>query len=164
VLVGIVLALLMFPRAPLGRFHLLFTLKGVYIAQTILAIPIIVALTASAVRSVPPGLFEQARAFDAGRLRVWSLALREARLGVLTAAIAAVGSALSEVGAVVLVGANIENDDQTLASAALDKIGQGQYAEAVAIGIVLLGLIIVVTAALTVLQSRGALGRVGRAS
>jgi tungstate transport system permease protein len=154
VLVGLVLSLLMFPAAPLGRFHLLFTLRGVYVAQVVLTLPIVVALTSSAVRSVPPGLFAQARAFGASRLRVWSLAAREARVGVLTATIAAVGSALSEVGAVVLVGGNIEHDDQTLASASLQVVNAGHYADGMAIAIVLLGMILVVTAALTLAQQR----------
>jgi tungstate transport system permease protein len=152
VLVGLVLALLMFPAAPLGRFHLLFTLRGVFIAQTCLALPIIVALTSSSVRAVSPGLLDQARAFGASRARLAALALREARVGILAATIAAVGSALSEVGAVVLVGGNIEGLDQTLASAALQKVDAGQFAEGLAIGIILLGLILLVTAALTVLQ------------
>jgi tungstate transport system permease protein len=154
VVVGLVLSLLMFPDAPLGRFQLLFTLRGVYVAQIVLAVPIVVALTGSAVRAVPPGLFNQARAFDAGRLQIWGLALRESRIGILTAAIAAVGSALSEVGAVVLVGGNIEGDDQTLASAALQQVNAGHYADGMAIAIILLGLILVVTAALTVAQRR----------
>jgi tungstate transport system permease protein len=152
VMVGLVLALLMFPAAPLGRFHLLFTLKGVYVAQTLLALPIIVALSASSVRALSPGLLDQARAFGASRLQVWGLAVREARIGILAATIAAVGSALSEVGAVVLVGGNIEGADQTLASAALQRVEAGRFAEGLAIGILLLGLILVVTAVLTILQ------------
>jgi tungstate transport system permease protein len=156
VLVGLALSLLMFPAAPLGRFQLLFTLRGVYVAQTLLAFPIVVALSSSAVRAVPPGLFDQARAFNASTLQVWWLALREARVGIFTAVIAAVGSALSEVGAVVLVGGNIEHDDQTLASAALEQINAGHYATGMAIGIILLGLMLIVTAALTVAQQRAA--------
>lgn len=155
VVVGLVLALLMFPAAPLGRFHLLFTLKAVFVAQSVLALPIIVALTSSAVRSIPPGLLDQARAFGADRGQLSVLALREARVGILAAAIAAVGSALSEVGAVVLVGGNIENVDQTLASAALQRVDAGQFAPGLAIGIILLALILLVTAALTWLQRPG---------
>jgi tungstate transport system permease protein len=154
VIVGLGLSLLMFPRAPLGHLHLLFTLRGVYVAQTLLAVPIVTALSASAVRGVPSGLLDQARGFGAGRRQVWTLALREARIGILAATIAAVGSGLSEVGAVVLVGGNIEGLDQTLASAALEKVDAGQYAEGVAIGIILLGLIAVIVAALTWLQHR----------
>src|SRR5262245_37240733 len=159
VLVGLVLALLMFPEAPLGRFHLLFTLRGVYVAQTVLALPIIIALTAAAVQAVPPGLLDQARALDAGLTQVWWLAAREARVGIMAATITAVGSALSEVGAVVLVGGNIEGVDQTLASAALQQVEAGRFEYGVAIGIVLLGLIVVVTAAMTVIQHQGTANR-----
>lgn len=152
VVVGLVLALLMFPAAPLGRFDWLFTLTGVYIAQSCLCLPIMVALTVSSVRDVPPGLLDQARAFGARRLSLAALATREARIGVMAAVIAAAGSGLSEVGAIVLVGGNIRGYDQTLASAALESVGAGFYAEAMAIGIILLGLIVVITALLTWLQ------------
>lgn len=156
VLVGLVLSLLMFPASPLGRFHLLFTLHGVYLAQSVLALPIVTALTGSAVAALPAGLIDQAEAFGASRARRWALAIREARIGIAAATIAAVGSALSEVGAVVLVGGNIEGSDQTLASAALEKVNAGQFAYGVAIAIVLFAMIVIVVAALTVLQLRGA--------
>jgi tungstate transport system permease protein len=154
VVVGLVLALLMFPLAPLGRFRLAYTLNGVYLAQTVLSLPILIALTSSAVQAVPTGLRDQARAFGAGRLAVWALAVREARIGILTATIAAAGSALSEVGAVVLVGGNIEGRDQTLASAALEQVNAGNYSASVAIGIILLGLMAIIIAALTIAQQR----------
>jgi tungstate transport system permease protein len=150
-----VLSLLMFPAAPLGSLHLLFTLKGVIVAQTILALPVIVALTAAAVRALPEGLLAQARALGANTAQVWLLALREARIGVLAATIAAVGSALSEVGAVVLVGGNIEGSTQTLASAALEQVDAGHYAQGMAIGMILLGLILILASALTVIQLGG---------
>lgn len=161
VVVGVVLALLMFPMAPLGPLRLLFTLNGVIVAQTVLAFPIVVALTAAAVRSLEPGLLDQARAFHARRWQVAGLAVREARIGVVAAVIAAVGSGLSEVGAVVLVGGNIEWFDQTLASAALEQIDAAHFVQGVAIGILLLSLILIVTAALTLLQH--GLGRNGGA-
>jgi tungstate transport system permease protein len=156
VVVGLALTLLMFPQGPLYKLHLLYTLKGVYVAQTVLALPIVIALTAAAVQSIPPGLLEQARAFGAGRLPLCALALREARVGVFAAAIAAAGSAMSEVGAVVLVGGNIDGATQTLASATLVELAGGRYVEAMAIGIVLLGLLLVIGAMLTVLQQPGA--------
>ncbi|WGL52161.1 ABC transporter permease [Nocardioides sp. BP30] len=164
VIVGVVLAVLMFPTAPLAHYHLLFTLRGVYLAQTILAIPIIIALTTSAVSDIAPGLIAQARAFGARRHRIALLALREARVGIFAAIIAAIGSGLSEVGAVAIVGGNAEYSTQTLASAALEKVGAGRYAEAIAIGILLMGLILIVTTILTVLQYAGAQRRVGRSS
>ncbi len=165
VVVGLVLSLLMFPAAPLGRLHLLFTLRGVYVAQTVLALPIIVALATAAIRDIAPGLLDQARALGAGRRHVSLLALREARIGILAATIAAIGSGLSEVGAVVLVGGNIQGSDQTLASAALQQVDAGHFADGLAIGIILLGLIIVITAILTMLQYGSRSTRIiGRAS
>jgi tungstate transport system permease protein len=152
VVVGIILSIFMFPAAPLGGLHLLFTLNGVLVAQTVLAVPVVTALTASAVRALPGGLLDQARAFGASPWQVALLALREARIGVLAATIAAAGSALSEVGAVVLVGGNVEGADQTLASAALELVNAGDYAGAFAIGILLLALIGLITAALTAIQ------------
>ena len=154
VIVGLVMALLLFPIGPLGRLHLLFTLHAVYIAQSILALPIIIALSSAAVGAISPGLLDQARAFGASRLRVCVLALREARVGILAAVIAAVGSALSEVGAVVLVGGNIQGLDQTLASAALQKVDSGDFTDGLAIGIILLGLILIITALLTSRSTR----------
>ena len=93
-----------------------------YVAQTILALPYIVALTPAAIQGLPPGLLAQARALGAGRVQLSVLALREAKIGVLAAVIAALGAALSEVGAVVIVGGNIQNYDQTLASAILAQV------------------------------------------
>ena len=157
VIVGLVFVLLTLPaHGPLASLHILFTLRGVYVVQTVLALPVVVALTASAVGSLPPALIDQARAFGASRPKLAALALREARVGVLAAIIAAVGSALSEVGAVTLAGGNIDGLDQTLASAALARVDAGRFVDGLAIGIVLLGLILVVSAFLTVLQHRGA--------
>ena len=87
-----------------------------YVAQTILALPYIVALTPAAIQGLPPGLLAQARALGAGRIQLSLLALREAKIGVLAAVIAALGATIAEVGAVVIVGGNFEGHDQTLAS------------------------------------------------
>ena len=154
VLVGLVVALLLFRGAPLGGLNLLYTLEGVVLAQAVLALPIVVALTASAVQSLPDGLLDQARAFGASRLAVAALALREARVGVLAATIAATGSAFAEVGAVVLVGGNIDGQTQTLASAVLVRVSAGEYGRAIALGIVLLGLVLMLAAVLTMVQQR----------
>jgi tungstate transport system permease protein len=154
VLVGLVVALLLFRGAPLGGLNLLYTLDGVILAQAVLALPIVVALTAAAVQSLPDALLDQARAFGASRTAVATLALREARVGVLAATIAAVGSAFAEVGAVVLVGGNVEGETQTLASALLVRVSAGEYGRAIALGIVLLGLVLVLAALLTVVQQR----------
>jgi tungstate transport system permease protein len=155
VIVGIVVLVLLLPHGALGGLQIEFTLKGVYIAQTLLAMPYTVALTAAAVNGLPPGLLDQARALGARRRQLAGLALREARIGVMAAVIAALGTALSEVGAVVIVGGNIQNHDQTLASAVLQQTTDyTDYPNALAIAIVLLALIGALMGALTVLGQR----------
>jgi tungstate transport system permease protein len=155
VVVGLVVALFLFRGAPLGGLEWIYTVEGMILAQAILALPLIAAFTATAVGAVPAALLGQARALGASRWQVGGLALREARVGVVGALIAAFGSAVSEVGAVILVGGNIHGQTQTLASAVLTEVSAGEYGTAIALGIILLGLIIVCGAALTVLQQRG---------
>ena len=164
VVVGLVVALLLFRGAPLGGLNLLYTLNGVILAQTLLALPLVAALTAAAVQALPAGLLEQARAFGASRTQVAVLALREARVGVLAATIAAMGSAFAEVGAVVLVGGNIEDETQTLASAVLVRVSAGDYGRAIALGTILLGLIMILAASLTVAQQHERRVLLGRPS
>src|ERR1700749_5065066 len=104
VLVGVFLYILFLPRAPFGSVQLIWTKEVVFIAQTILALPFTVALTAAAVQALPPGLLGQARLLGARRFQVSILALREARIGVMAGIIAALGTALSEVAAVAILG------------------------------------------------------------
>jgi tungstate transport system permease protein len=156
VVIGLIVSLLLFRGAPLGGLHLIYTLDGVIFVQTVLAIPVVVALGASALQGVAPSLLDQARALGASRSRIAALAVREARVGVLAAAIAALGSALAEVGAVVLVGGNIQGDTQTLASAVLTQVSAGNYGFAIALGLLLLGIIFLLSAALTIAQQRNA--------
>src|SRR3954464_4104635 len=164
VVIGLVVALLLFRGAPLGGLNLLYTFNGMVLAQTLLGLPLVAALTAAAVQSLPGGLLEQARAFGASRAQVAVLALREARVGVLAATIAALGSAFAEVGAVVLVGGNIEDETQTLASAVLVRVSAGEYGRAIALGIILLGLILVLAGGLTLAQQHERRALLGRPS
>lgn len=156
VVVGLVLALLLFRGAPLGGLHWIYTLNGVILAQTILALPIVIALSAAAVLGLPAGLLQQARAFGASWAQIAVLAVREARIGMLAATIAALGASLSEVGAVVLVGGNIHGETETLASGLLVSVSSGDYGAGIALGVILLGLVAVLSAGLTVAQQRTA--------
>jgi tungstate transport system permease protein len=155
VVVGLFVALFLFRGAPLGGLELIYTVNGMILAQAILALPVVAAFTATAVAAVPRALISQAEALGASRAQVAALALREARVGVIGALIAAFGSALSEVGAVVLVGGNIHGQTQTLASAVLTEVSAGEYGTAIALGLILLGLIVVCGGVLTILQQRG---------
>jgi tungstate transport system permease protein len=155
VVVGIGVLLLVLQQGALGSLHLAFTLRAVYIAQAVLALPYIVALTPAAIQGLAPGLLDQARALGAGRAQVATFALREAKIGVIAAVITALGAAISEVGAVVIVGGNIQGHDQTLASALIDQFNYTTHEPyEVAIGLVLLALIVVLVGTLTVIQQR----------
>jgi tungstate transport system permease protein len=156
IIVGLVLLLLLLPQGVFGSLHIAYTLRAVYVAQTVLALPYIVALTPAAIQGVPAGLLDQARALGAGRVQLSVLALREAKIGVIAAVIAAAATTLSEVGAVVIIGGNIQNYDQTLASAVLQQVNDyADYPYGLAIAIVLLALILLLMGLLTVLQQRG---------
>jgi tungstate transport system permease protein len=159
VIVGLFLFLLFIPQGVFGSWRIVFTLKAVYVAQTILALPYTVALTAAAIQGLPPGLLAQARSLGAGRRQLCVLALREARVGVFAAVIAALGSTLSEVGAVIIVGGNVQGYDQTLASAVVEQVTNAGYPFAVAIGLILMAIILGLLGLLTLLQQRdGSIG------
>jgi tungstate transport system permease protein len=149
-----VVSILLFRQGPLGELHWIYTVNGMILAQTILSLPIVVSLATAALQTTEPGLLQQARALGAGRGRVASLAVREARIGVLAAIIAALGSSLSEVAAIILVGGNVHNKTETLASAILVEISSGDYSTGIALGILLIGVIAVLTGLLTIAQQR----------
>jgi tungstate transport system permease protein len=154
VVLGVYLALLLLPASPLGPLEWTYTLQAMVLAQTLLALPIVVALTAAALRALPSGLLLQASAFGASQVAVGVLALREARVGLMAAMITALGSALAEVGAVVIVGGNSRGQTNTLASTVLLDLAAGDPAGATANVIVLLALMLVLGIVLTVVQQR----------
>ena len=155
VVVGIGVLLLLLPQGAFGSLRIEFTLTAVYIAQAVLALPYIVALTPAAIQGLPPGLLDQARALGAGRLQLGVFALRDAKIGVLAAVIAALGATIAEVGAVVIVGGNFQGSDETLASALLEQFNYTAHDPyATAIALVLLAVILVLIGVLTVIQQR----------
>jgi tungstate transport system permease protein len=160
VVVGITVLLLLLPPGPLGSLRLVFTVTALYIVQTILALPYIIALTPAAIQGLPPGLLSQARALGASRHQLSLLALREAKLGVLAGVMAAFGAAVSEVGAVIIVGGNTEGHTELLASSLLARFTfTPNDPTDTAIALLLLGVITVPIAVLTILQQRrGGLG------
>lgn len=140
VVVGLVVFLLLSRSGPLGRLDWLFTLRAMIFAQTILALPLAAGLTASAVRAVSPGLILQIRSLGATPWQERITVLLQARRGVLAAVLAAFGRIIAEVGAVILVGGNIAGRTRVLSTAILLETRQGNFALALALGLILLGL------------------------
>jgi tungstate transport system permease protein len=140
VVVGLVVYVLLSRSGVLGGLGWLFTPAGMILAQVIIALPLVIGLTASAVESVDPALRLQVQALGASPRQVMWTVLREARLGVLAAVVAAFGSVISEVGAVMLVGGNIEGETRVLTTAIVLETRKGNFDLALALGAVLLAL------------------------
>jgi len=154
VVVGLAVYLLLSRSGPLGGLGWLFTPAAMITAQTIIALPLVVGLTQSAVEGVDPALRLQVRALGATSAQLMWAVLREARAGVLAAVLAAFGSVISEVGAVMLVGGNIEGQTRVLTTAIVLETRQGNFALALALGGVLLALALAANALLLRLGRR----------
>jgi tungstate transport system permease protein len=154
VVVGLAVYLLLSRSGPLGGLGWLFTPPAMIVAQTVIALPLVVGLTLTAVEGVDPALRLQVRALGATPAQVMWAVLREARAGVLAGIIAAFGSVISEVGAVMLVGGNIEGQTRVLTTAIVLETRQGNFALALALGGVLLGLALLANALLLRLGRR----------
>ena len=154
VVVGLFVYLLLSRGGPLGTLDWLFTPSAMVVAQTIIAFPLVAALTMSAVEGVDPDLRLQVRALGATRWQTGWTVLREARIGLTAAIVAAFGGIISEVGAVMLVGGNIEGQTRVLTTAIVLSTRQGDFALAMALGIVLLALALGANAVLLQLQGR----------
>jgi tungstate transport system permease protein len=154
VVVGLFVYLLLSRSGPLGVLGWLFTPRAMIMAQTIIAFPLVTGLTLTAVRGVDPVFRQQVRALGATRLQeIWAL-LKEARLGVVAAVVAAFGSIISEVGAVMLVGGNIEGRTRVLTTSIVLNTRQGEFIPAIALGVILLLLAFLANLALLRLQGK----------
>jgi tungstate transport system permease protein len=154
VAVGLFTYLLLSNQGPLGRLGWLFTPTGMIVAQTIIAFPLVVGLTMTSVQGVDPDLRTQMRALGATQRQVALMTLTEARIGVTAAVVVAYGSIISEVGAVMLVGGNIEGETRVLTTAIVLETRQGNFALALALGIILLALAFLTNFAFHRLQVR----------
>ena len=152
--VGLFTYLMLSNRGPLGNLDWLFTPTGMIVAQTIIAFPLVVGLTMTAVQGIDPSLATQMQALGATRRQVGLLTLLEARIGVTAAVVAAYGAIISEVGAVMLVGGNIESETRVLTTAIVLETRQGNFALAMALGIILLALAFITNFAFHRLQLR----------
>ena len=155
VVVGLFVYMMLSRSGPFGVLGWLFTPRAMVVAQTIIALPLVMGLTMTAVRSVDPGLRLQVRSLGATPVQeVWAV-LVEARIGVVAAIVAAFGGIISEVGAVMLVGGNIAGKTRVLTTAIVLNTRQGEFALAIALGIILLALAFLANLALLRLQGRG---------
>jgi tungstate transport system permease protein len=155
VVVGLAVSMLLFRNGPLGFLGLLYTPEAMVAAQVLIALPLVVGITLAAVGALDENWELEVRTLGIPQwLRLWLL-LREIRLGLLAAVIAALGSILSEVGAVQAVGGNLAGDTRVLTTSILMYTQMGRFEMALALGAVLVGLTLVLAAGLTVVQQGG---------
>jgi tungstate transport system permease protein len=155
VVVGLAVALLLWRSGPLGDLGLIYTLRGMVLAQVLIATPLITGITMAALQLLPPELPDQLRTLGANRAQLVMRMWVEARMPLLAAAMAGFGHAISEVGAATIVGGNIHGHTQVMTTAIVEYVGRGEFEVAIFYGAVLLLLAFVVNGLLASVQRRG---------
>jgi len=154
VVVGLVVWLLLVRSGPFGDLELIYTQRAMVLAQFLIATPIVIGFTTASFQALSPRLPDLLIVLGAGRIRrLWLLA-REARLGLLVAIMAAFGAIVSEVGASMIVGGNLERSTRVLTTAIVTETSRGEVERALALGLVLLVMSFVVNLSLTIVQQR----------
>jgi len=159
VVVGLVVYLLLSRAGPLGAFGILFTPAAMVIAQSILVIPLVAALSRRLVLNALREGGDQLRSLGAGPLQSALLMLLHERFGVLTVMLTAFGRAVAEVGAVMIVGGNIDGVTRVMTTSIALETSKGDLPLALALGLVLLGVVGVVNLVIGALQARTSLER-----
>jgi tungstate transport system permease protein len=157
VVIGLVIYLLLSRRGPFGGWELLFTPTAIILGYMVIALPILVVFTISAVQGADPRVYETARCLGAGRVRASLTTLLEVRFGVLAAVVNGFGRVVSEVGCAIMVGGNIEGLTRNIPTAIALETSKGDFAQGIALGLVLMAVALGVNIALALLQGRGGL-------
>ena len=160
VVVGLFVYLLLSRSGPLGGLNsalipALFTPAAMILAQTIIALPLVAGFTMAAIMGIDPAIRLQVMALGATGAQVTATLIREARTGIIVAVAAGFGGIISEVGAVILVGGNIEHSTRVLTTAIVLETRKGNFDLAIALGLILLALAFASNLLLLRLQGRG---------
>jgi len=154
VVIGLFVYLMFSRSGPVGTLGWLFTPRAIIVAQTIISFPLVAGFTMAAVMGIDPNLRQQLVSLGATAWQATLATLAEARIGVVVAIIAGFGSIISEVGAVILVGGNIEGKTRTLTTAIVLETRKGNFDLAMALGVILLFITFLINLAMIRLQGR----------
>lgn len=154
VVVGLVVSIFLWRSGPLGSLNLIYTPAAIVIAQVLISFPLAAGLTISSLQQLDPRLRVQLLGLGASKIQMILALWKEARLALVAALIAAFGSVISEVGASMMVGGNLKGSTRVLTTAIVLETSRGEFASAIALSIILLGLAFLVNFALTTLQQR----------
>ena len=154
VFIGLMVYAFISNRGPLGGMNLLFTLPGIAIGQTILALPVVIALSATAVESMDRHLRTLLVSLGVNRRQLLFSSLWEVRYGILAAGLAAYGRVMTEVGISMMVGGNIKWHTRTITTAIALETGKGMFATGIALGLVLIAIAFSVNVCLSFLRRK----------
>jgi len=157
VVLGLAIYMMLSRRGPLGAYELLFTPTAIVIGYMAIAFPILVVFTVSAVQGADPRAFETARSLGAGRVHAAITTLWEVRFGIMAAVVNAFGRVVSEVGCAIMVGGNIAGVTRNMPTAIALETSKGDFAQGIALGIVLMALALGINIVLALLQGEGGL-------
>ena len=152
VVVGLAVYLLLSRSGPLGSWGLLFTPQAMVIAQTILVTPIIAALARQTLEELWTEYRDELTAMNVGPLRRLATLVWDGRFNLVTALLAGFGRAAAEVGAVIIVGGNIEGHTRTMTTAIALETSKGDLSLAIGLGMVLIAIVLLVNALAWVLR------------
>ena len=152
VVMGLIVYLLLSNSGPLGSLNLLYTPSAMIIAQLFLAIPIIIGTTKAALESVNNNLKETILSLGANERQLWKEMIKEAKKSIIAGVLVAFGQAISEVGAVMIVGGNIRWNTRTFTTSIVLQTRMGEFGQAIALGTILLLITFILNYALTRLQ------------
>ncbi len=162
VIAGLVVFILLSRAGPLGSLGILFTPTAMIFAQVLLVTPLIIGLTASAIGSIPSVTIDTARTLGARRFGLLKTLLMESRIGIFTAVMIGFGRAISEVGAVIIVGGGISGHTQVLTVAIVQQTEKGAFDFALLLGAILLAIALTTAIVLTIFQGKFNGGPVGK--
>ena len=157
VVVGLVVYLLLSNQGPLGDWKLLFTQGAMVIAQSILCIPILVSMGHSAFQAADQRIWETARTLGKTPFAAFLVIVNEVKFGLLAALFAGFGRIIAEVGASMMVGGNILHYTRNIPTAIALETSKGNFAQGIALGMVLLFLAFFLNTTLQYFQGRGSL-------
>jgi tungstate transport system permease protein len=146
VVIGLCVFLLLSRSGPLGTYGLLFTPQAMIVAQVILVAPIIAALSRQTIEDLWVEYRDELAAMNVGPARRVATLIWDARFSLVTALLAGFGRAAAEVGAIIIVGGNIEGFTRTMTTAIALETSKGDLPLAVGLGIVLIGIIVIINA------------------
>lgn len=154
VVVGLIVSLLLWRSGIFGELGLMYTPTAMIVAECIIALPLVIGLTFAAVQNLDPKLRWQILSLGASRAQLYWKILIETRVAVAAAVIAGFGGIISEVGAAMMVGGNIEGETRVLTTAIVLETRSGHFDRAIALSITLLFLTLIISFALTRVQQK----------